>query len=92
MTHWLYGFKTYLLSIGAGDLDFVLLTRLDSRGAILQGWQRQRENAELVLSRMELISVPVIEIAKLHMHQEKIKDLDFENWLPDGTVSEPNRI
>jgi len=62
-------FKTYLLSIRTGDLDFVLLTRLDPRGAIIQGWQRQRENAELVLSCMELISVPVIKIAKLHMHQ-----------------------
>ena len=73
-------FKTYLFSIRAGDPNFVLLTWLESRGAVVQGGQRQREHAELVFSCMELISVPVIEITKLlkqHMHHAKIRDLDF---------------
>jgi len=68
------------------------LAWLYPRGAIVQGWQRQRKHAELVFSCMELISVPVIEIAKLlkqHKHQAKIKDLDFWYGLPDETLNDP---
>lgn len=58
------GIAIHLFSIRAGDPNFVLLTWLESRGAVVQGGQRQREHAELVFSCMELISVPVIEITK----------------------------
>ena len=60
-----YASATYLTSIWSRDLYLILLSGDNLGGSIGLGWNRQCENTKLILDRMELISIPLVEITEL---------------------------
>ena len=58
--------STYFGAIWACDLNFESAFVLDHWAAIFLCFQRQCPYSELILLTVEFISVPVVEIAKLH--------------------------
>ena len=69
----------YFCSIWASNLNFVPTPMFNTRATIFLSLQSQRPHSELVSLTMELVSIPMIEIAKLCKRLTMFDDVNENN-------------